>query len=86
MGGRSAGSRLLIQILGALAAIALGLAGLGVWGVTAQSVGQRTREIGVRVALGASAAQVGRLIAWQGAIPIVAGLFIGSSAASPSAA
>jgi len=62
---------------GALAMIALGLAGVGVWGVTAQSVGQRTREIGVRVALGASAAQVGRLIAWQGAIPIVAGLLIG---------
>jgi predicted permease len=72
-----ASSRLLIQILGALAMIALGLAGVGVWGVTAQSVGQRTREIGVRVALGATAAQVGRLIAWQGAIPIVAGLLIG---------
>ena len=60
------GSRIIIQVMGALALIALGLAGLGVWGVAAQSVGQRTREIGVRVALGASAAQVGRLIAWQG--------------------
>ena len=70
-------SRLLIQVMGALALIALGLAGLGVWGVAAQSVGQRTREIGVRVALGANAAQVGRLIAWQGFVPIGVGLAIG---------
>ena len=63
--------------MGALALIALGLAGLGVWGVTAQSVGQRTREIGVRVALGASAAQVGYLIARQGLVPIAPGLAVG---------
>jgi putative ABC transport system permease protein len=67
----------LIQVMAALALIALGLAGVGVWGVAAQSVGQRTREIGVRVALGASAGQVGRLIAWQGLVPIAAGLVAG---------
>jgi predicted permease len=71
------GSRILIQVMRTLALIALGLAGLGVWGVAAQSVGQRTREIGVRVALGANAAQVGRLIAWQGFVPIAVGLAIG---------
>jgi putative ABC transport system permease protein len=63
--------------MGALALIALGLAGLGVWGVAAQSVGQRTREIGVRIALGASAVQVGSLIARQGLVPIAAGLIVG---------
>jgi predicted permease len=73
-------SRLLIQVMGALAMIALGLAGLGVWGVAAQSVNQRTREIGVRVALGANAAQVSRLIAWQGFVPIVVGLALGLAA------
>jgi predicted permease len=71
------GSRTLIQLMGALALIALGLAGLGVWGVAAQSVGQRTREIGVRIALGASAVQVGSLIARQGLVPIAAGLIVG---------
>jgi predicted permease len=72
-----ANSRVLIQVMGALALVALGLAGLGVWGVAAHSVGQRTREIGVRVALGASPGAVGRLIAWQGLKPIAAGLAIG---------
>jgi predicted permease len=71
------GSRILIQVMSVLALIALGLAGLGVWGVAAQAVGQRTREIGVRVALGASAAQVARLIAWQGFVPIAIGLALG---------
>jgi putative ABC transport system permease protein len=70
-------TRILIQVIGALALVALGLAGLGVWGVAAQSVGQRTREIGVRVALGASSSQVGRLIARQGLAPIALGLMIG---------
>jgi ABC-type antimicrobial peptide transport system permease subunit len=70
-------TRVLIQVMGVLAMIALGLAGLGVWGVAAQSVNQRTREIGVRVALGASARQVGAMIARQGLTPIVIGLGLG---------
>jgi putative ABC transport system permease protein len=72
-----AGSRVLIGILAAFAAIALGLAAVGVWGVAGQAVGQRTREIGVRVALGATAPQVVRMMAWQAAVPIAAGLVIG---------
>jgi len=71
------GSRMLIRIMSTLAAIALGLAGLGVWGVAAQAVGQRTREIGVRVALGSSGAQVARLIARQALMPIAGGLAVG---------
>ena len=70
-------TRLVIQVMMALALVALFLAGLGVWGVAAQSVGQRTREIGVRVALGASPTQVARLIARQGLWPIAAGLIVG---------
>jgi predicted permease len=71
------GTRLLIRVMSALAAIAVGLAGLGVWGVAAQSVAQRTREIGVRVALGATSAQVAGLVARQGLVPIGLGLAAG---------
>jgi putative ABC transport system permease protein len=71
------GTRVLIQVIGALALVALGLAGLGVAGVTAQSVAQRTREIGVRLAVGATAREVGALVARQGLRPIVVGLTIG---------
>jgi len=67
----------LIRVMSALAAIAVGLAGLGVWGVAAQSVGQRTREIGVRVALGATSAQVAAMIARQGLVPIALGVIAG---------
>jgi ABC-type antimicrobial peptide transport system permease subunit len=72
-----AGSRVLIEVFGTFAVIALGLAGLGVWAVAAQSVGQRTREIGVRVALGASARAVMRLMAVQTLVPMGAGLVVG---------
>jgi putative ABC transport system permease protein len=71
------GSRILIQVMGALALVALGFAGLGIWGVAAQSVGQRTREIGVRMALGATAPGVGAMIAAQTAWPLIAGLAVG---------
>jgi putative ABC transport system permease protein len=71
------GTRVLIQVMGVLAVIALGLAGLGVWGVVAQSVGQRTREIGVRMALGATTANVGAMIARQGLTPLAIGLAVG---------
>jgi predicted permease len=74
------GTRLLIRVMSALAAIAVGLAGLGVWGVTAQAVGQRTREIGMRVALGARATQVAAMIARQGLVPIGLGLAVGLGA------
>jgi predicted permease len=71
------GSRTLIRVMGVLALVALGLAGIGVWGVAAQSVGQRTREIGVRVALGASASGVGAMVAMQGLLPVLVGLGTG---------
>jgi putative ABC transport system permease protein len=74
------GSRLLIRVMSALAAIAIGLAGLGLWGVAAQSVGQRTREIGVRIALGATAVEVAAMVARQALVPMGLGLIAGLAA------
>jgi putative ABC transport system permease protein len=65
----------------ALALIAAGLAALGIYGVTAYVVGLRTREVGIRLALGARRSQVRRLVARQSLWPLIAGCAIGLSGA-----
>jgi predicted permease len=64
-------------LIGAFAALALTLAGVGIYGVMAYSVSQRTREIGIRIALGAQGWNVLRLIMEQGAKLAVAGVVLG---------
>jgi predicted permease len=59
------------------AVIALALSAVGLYAVTAYSVAQRTQEIGVRVALGAQAAQVWWLVLRRGIVQMVIGLAIG---------
>jgi putative ABC transport system permease protein len=62
-------------------AVALTLAGLGIYGVLAYSVELRTREIGIRMALGAQADEVRRMIVWEGMRLVALGTTFGLAAA-----
>jgi predicted permease len=67
----------LMQLLGVFAVIALVLAAVGIHGVLAYMLAQRTREIGVRIALGATTADVMRLVLGQSAAMTAVGLAAG---------
>lgn len=73
-------SRLQAVLLNVFAGIGLALALLGVYGVVAYSVARRTREIGIRVALGARRGQVLRMVIRQGFVLAVIGVAIGVGA------
>jgi predicted permease len=64
-------------LLGLFAALALGLAAVGLYGVLSYVVSQRTAEIGIRMALGAQSSEVRRLILFQGMKPALAGIVAG---------
>jgi putative ABC transport system permease protein len=68
-------------LLGVFAALALTLAAVGVYGVMAYLVAQRTREIGIRMALGARRADVMRMIVVHGARMAIAGVAVGVAGA-----
>src|SRR5262249_24046544 len=69
--------RFVLLLFGLFAGLALLLATVGVYGVLTASVSQRARELGIRIALGATARDVGRLIVGQGLKLVVSGMVIG---------
>jgi putative ABC transport system permease protein len=79
VGNTIARPRAISILVGAFAMVALVLAAVGVYGVMSYSIKERTQEIGIRMALGASAASVFRMVLGQAirliAIGVVAGLF-----------
>ena len=73
----AANRRFPLVLIGMFSALALALAGVGIYAVTAYGVAQRTRELGVRMALGAPPRAVIALILQQGLRPIAIGVFAG---------
>jgi ABC-type antimicrobial peptide transport system permease subunit len=70
--------RFALVLMGAFAAVAVILAALGLYGVLDYGVRQRAREIGIRVALGATGAEIRRLVLKQAAVILGAGLAAGA--------
>jgi predicted permease len=77
LAGQLLAQRLGSALLGLFGVLSLVLAAVGIYAVVSYSVARRTREIGIRMALGARAADVRSLVLSQNAFPIVAGLTLG---------
>ena len=73
--------RFVLQVMSAFGALAAVLTAVGIFGVLSQIVGRRTREIGVRIALGARPADVLRLVIARGAVFTLAGIAAGAGGA-----
>jgi ABC-type antimicrobial peptide transport system permease subunit len=78
------GHRFLVTLLGSLAALALLLAAVGIYGLIANSVTVRTRELGIRLALGATTPQVVRSVAAPALALALAGVAVGAGLSFPA--
>jgi len=79
VGGTLAARRFNLQVVAAFSAAALLLAIVGVYAVSALAVAVRTRELGIRAALGASRGDVIRLVLRGGAVAVIGGLAAGTA-------
>jgi putative ABC transport system permease protein len=77
MWGSTQQSRFGLTLIGLFAGLAVVLASIGLYGVLAYSVGQRTSELGVRMALGASRSAISKLVVLQGFKPALVGIALG---------
>jgi ABC-type antimicrobial peptide transport system permease subunit len=76
--GRALATRRMMEILlGAFAVLAVTLAAVGIYGVMSLYVANRTREFGIRMAVGAEPLAVMRLVMWEGTALAIAGIVIG---------
>ncbi len=75
---RESFNMLLLSIFGASALV---LASIGIYGLMAYSVQQRTQEMGIRMALGADRSRIRNLVVWQGMQLTIAGVIVGAAAA-----
>jgi putative ABC transport system permease protein len=75
--GAASSQRLTLGLLALFAAVAFALAAVGIYGVVAYTVAQRTREIGIRLALGAEAGRIVRMIVVDGLTTTMAGVGAG---------
>jgi predicted permease len=83
--GRLLPQRAGAAILGLFGGLSLLLAAFGIYAVVSYAVAQRTREVGIRMALGAAPSEVRNLVVRQSAAPIVAGLAVGLALAAAAA-
>ena len=85
MEGSMAPQRFSAELVGTFAGMALLLASVGIYGLLAYLVGQRSQEIGVRIALGAQRSHILRLILTQGALLAGVGVCVGLTLAAVAA-
>ncbi|MBO0694898.1 MAG: ABC transporter permease [Verrucomicrobia bacterium] len=76
------GNRIIVSLFAIFGGVAFVLSAVGLYGVMSFSVSQRTQEFGIRMALGADARRIFRMVMTQGAWQLVIGLVVGAAAAA----
>lgn len=84
VGGELTGVRTILLSLTLFATVAVFLAATGIYGILAYNVGQRKRELGLRLALGASEVGLVAMVVRQGMAMVAVGLALGLAAAYPA--